>query len=182
MNERKIYIKVNNKNERKIIEEILNETYQELSFSWKDKIAEVSFVDEDSFQSKLKKTLTFCVQDVGLQVKILIVPFFDEIFVKYLDFFNNQVCTMFEIFVRNINSLDVKKDAQKIIQSIEKKDLDTIKAFLSCNCNSLASANELYLHRNSFNYRMNQFVDKYKIDTRDINSLMFLNLLINLNA
>ena len=79
--------------------------------------------------------------------------------------------------------MSIKTDlAKEIINKIEKKDMDTLKAFLSCNCNSIVSANELYLHRNSFNYRMNQLSSNNNIEIRDINTIMFLKLAITLNS
>lgn len=182
MIENKAYIKITNKKDRSIIEEMLQETFNDVSITWNDNIGKVSAIDNDAFESKLTKLLSFGYQDVGLQAAILIVPFFDKLFIKYLDLFTNQVCTAFEIFVRNINNQFVKLDVKEIINKIEKKDMDTLKAFLSCNCNSLVSANELYLHRNSFNYRMNQLSSNNEIEIRDLNTIMFIKLAITLNS
>ena len=182
MAEHKVYIKINNKKNRNTIEELLKETYSDVSIQWEDVIGKLIVFDNDAFQSKLEKLLSFGFHDVGLQATLLIVPFFDELFVNYLDLYNNQVCTAFEIFVRNIKNDHIKEDVKKIINSIEKKELDTLKAFLSCNCNSLITSNELYLHRNSFNYRMNQLISNNKIDVRNVNTLMFLKLIITLNG
>ena len=182
MIENKAYIKIINKKDRSIIEEMLQETFDEVTITWKDNVGKVSTIDSEAFESKLIKLLSFGYQDVGLQASILIVPFFDELFIKYLDLFANQVFTAFEIFVRNINNQFVKLDVKEIINNIEKRDLDTLKAFLSCNCNSLVSANELYLHRNSFNYRMNQLSSNNEIEIRDLNTIMFLKLALTLNG
>lgn len=182
MAENKAYVKVNNKKDRTNIEQLLCETFEKVSLYWKDNIGYISVENNDAFQSKLIKLLSFGFQDVGLQASFLIVPFFDDLFIKYLDLFANQVCTSFEIFVRNINNESIKKDIKTIINNIEKKDLDTLVAFLNCNCNSLVSANELYLHRNSFNYRMNLVTNNIKIDIRDINTIMFLKLVLSFNS
>ena len=101
---------------------------------------------------------------------------------QYVDKVNNGVSTLFEVFIKLINEEYVKADSNKILEKIKKKDLDTLKAFLQSNCNSCEAANELYLHRNSFNYRMNSVSNTLNIDIRDINSMMFLNLIINICA
>ena len=85
------------------------------------------------------------------------------------------------MFLRNINEESVKNDCKEIVSSISKKDLDTILAFLMCNGNSCITANELYLHRNSFNYRMNSFINTTSMDIRDLNTIMFIKLILSIN-
>ena len=176
------YIKVNSKKDRNIIEEMLQEAFEKLDIEWKNDVANLVVYETDSFQLQLMKLLHFNLQDLGIKANVLIVPFFNEVFIKYLNKMNDGVITAFEAFLNNINDPKTKEDAKYIFEMIPKKDLDTIRAFLSCNANSCMAANELYLHRNSFNYRMNHFIDKTQIDIRDLNSLMFLNLIINICA
>ena len=94
MIENKAYIKITNKKDRSIIEEMLQETFNDVSITWNDNIGKVSAIDNDAFESKLTKLLSFGYQDVGFQAAILIVPFFDKLFIKYLDLFTNQVCSV----------------------------------------------------------------------------------------
>ena len=176
------YIKVNSKKDRNIIEEMLQEAFEKLDIEWKNDVANLTVYETDSFQLQLMKLLHFNLQDLGMKANVLIVPFFNKVFIKYLNKMNDGVITAFEVFLNYINDPKTKEDAKYIFEMIPKKDLDTIRAFLSCNANSCMAANELYLHRNSFNYRMNHFIDKTQIDIRDLNSLMFLNLIINICA
>lgn len=176
------YIKVNSKKDRNIIDEMLQEAFEKLDIEWKNDVANLVVYETDSFQLQLMKLLHFNLQDLGMKANVLIVPFFNEVFTKYLNKMNDGVITAFEVFLNNINDPKTKEDAKYIFEMIPKKDLDTIRAFLSCNANSCMAANELYLHRNSFNYRMNHFIDKTQMDIRDLNSLMFLNLIINICA
>ena len=178
----KAYIKVNSEKEKHIIEELLKETFVNVEIKWKGNIAKFVVFEKDSFQLQLIKLVSLNLQDLGVFTSVLIVPFFNDVFIKYLDKINNSVVSAFEVFVSCIKEPQVFKDAKYIYDSIEKKDLDTIKAFLCCNANSCVAANELYLHRNSFNYRMNHFINKTQIDIRDLNSLMFINLIINICA
>lgn len=178
----KAYIKIKYEKEKNIMEELLKETFNSIEINWEDRLGKIIVFDIDSFQLQLIKLVSSTLQDLGITANVLIVPFFNEIFIKYLNKTNNFVSTAFEVFVDNINDEKVLSDAKYIYDSISKKDLYTIKAFLSCNANSCAAANELYLHRNSFNYRINNFVNQTKIDIRDLNSLMFISLIVNICA
>lgn len=175
------YIQVENLKDIKILNTILQESFPECTIIWEDKIAKLIVNDLESFQLQLIKIYSMEIQEFGIKVSTLIVPFFDYIFLKYLNKINNSVNTAFEIFVKYINAEYVKKDCKKILNKIEKRDLDTIKAFLRCNCNSSLAAKELYLHRNSFNYRMNHFINSTNIDVRDVNTIMFLNLITSID-
>lgn len=178
----KAYIKINNEKDKHIIEELLKEAFVNIEIKWDGCLAKFIVFQTDSFQLQLIKLVSLNLQDLGIAAKVLIIPFFNDIFIKYLDKTNHFVATAFEVFVNKINDKQTILDARSIYNSISKKDLDTIKTFLSCNANSCVAANELYLHRNSFNYRMNHFVNKIELDIRDFNSLMFINLIINICA
>ena len=123
------YIKVNNKKDRSIIEEMLQEAFIKLDIEWKNDIANLMVYETDSFQLQLMKLVSFNLQDLGIKASVLIVPFFNEVFTKYLDKINDGVSTAFEVFVNNINDDKTKADSKYIFEMIPKKDLDphTIK-------------------------------------------------------
>ena len=178
----KAYIKIENIKERNVIEELLYETFADITIIWNDNVGKITTDNVESFSLQLKKMSVLTLQDVGIKTSILIVPFFDDLFIKYLSLINNDVLTAFEVFLKNISLLMVKEDSKNILNKIKSKDLDTLKAFLSCNCNSCITANELFLHRNSLNYRINLLENDLDISIRDINTIMFLNLVINICA
>ena len=69
---------------------------------------------------------------------------------------------------------------KRILSYFKKEEIDTIKALIKCNGNSFKAANELYLHRNSFNYRINKLQSRLNLSLRDLNTLIFLNLVFAL--
>ena len=177
----KAYILVKDKKSNSIIEEIIRSTFENVDVTIENNVFSVSTIDDDAFQIKLTKMHRLIMSDFNVDVSILIIPFYDEIFKKYLAKVNDGVSTVFDVFLRTINDDSTKADCKEILSNIEKKDLDTIKAFLMCNANSCVTANELYLHRNSLNYRMNSFISNTSMDIRDINTLMFLKLILCIN-
>ena len=178
----KAYFKLENPNERNILKKILEESVQEISINWLNDVATLETVNKENFQLQLCKILSTAFLDFNLQVSFLIVPFFNDIFLKYIYKLNSEVASAFEIFIRYIDDPIVKKDSIALVKKISDNDLDTLKAFLKCNANSSLTANELYVHRNTLNYRINHLINDLNIDIRDLNTLMFLNLIINICA
>ena len=58
---------------------------------------------------------------------------------------------------------------------------DTIKAYIKCNGNANAAAEELFLHKNSYAYRIKKFTSDTNLDYNDLNTLVFIKLLISIN-
>ena len=77
----KAIIKVNSKKDIEIVNEMINETFQQSDIIWKEYLAFLTVYDVDSFQLRLNK-LNVAMLDITLKANILIVPFFDELFIK----------------------------------------------------------------------------------------------------
>ena len=108
----KAYIKIENIKEKNMIEEMLIETFEKITIIWNDNVAKITTDNVESFYLKLKKMVVISLQDVGLQASILIVPFFDKLFEKYLNLINNDVQTAFESFLKN-SSLEMEFSTQE---------------------------------------------------------------------
>ena len=163
------------------VEEMVRLTFNEVEVYNENNYMTITTINEDAFQLKLFKLYRLAMTDMNIKLYVLIVPFYDNMFLKYFNYFNGGVTTTYEVFVRNLDKKEVISDCKEILSSINKKDIDTIKAFLMCNGNSCVTASELYLHRNSFNYRMNSFISSTSMDIRDINTIMFLKLILCIN-
>lgn len=171
------YIKVANEKDIHILNKILQESFPDSFIDWNKNICKLCVADNESFQLKLIKIYSMEIQEFGIEASFLIVPFFDSLFLKYLGKLKNSVSTAFEVFLKNITLESTKKDCKNILNMIDARNLDTIKAFLRCNGNLSLTAKELYLHRNSLNYRMAHFIKETTMDIRDLNTIMFLKLL-----
>ena len=63
---------------------MINEIFHQSDIIWKEYLAFLTVYDVDSFQLRLNK-LNVAMIDITLKANILIVPFFDELFIKYVD-------------------------------------------------------------------------------------------------
>ncbi|MFD1360969.1 PucR family transcriptional regulator [Lentibacillus salinarum] len=69
-----------------------------------------------------------------------------------------------------------------LARTINDRDLlHTVKTFIACNLNVSVTAKELFMHRNSLQYRLDKFSEKTGIDIRDFRqaSAVYLALLAN---
>lgn len=179
MIENRAYIRIE-KHQNEIVSMLREIVKENTEIVFNEAIGMITSFDDDCFVQKLHNFVLMQSTDWGTKISILVVPCYHTVFIKYLDLLNNEVCTLFDVFARNIKDERIMKDSKMILNKIGKKNIDTINAFINCNMNSLKAANELYLHRNSFTYRLNQFIMLTDMDVRDIHTMMFLRLIINL--
>ena len=57
-------------------------------------------------------------------------------------------------FLVYLTNKETKKDADTIKESIGEDNINTIRVYLKCNINANAAAEELFLHKNSYAYRI----------------------------
>ncbi len=53
------------------------------------------------------------------------------------------------------------------MKRVSHETILTAKAFIENDCNAIAAADALYIHRNTFSYRLNKFIDQTNMDIRD---------------
>lgn len=85
---------------------------------------------------------------------------------------------LFNIYIKSKNSNIISSFILEF-DSINNDLLNCAIYYLRCNLNASIAANSLYIHRNTFNYRLNKFIEISKLDIRDYkNSLIFYSYLI----
>jgi len=58
-------------------------------------------------------------------------------------------------------------EARRVFEKVNPDVLETARVYLLAGSNAKLAAQELYLHRNTFNYRLNKFREMTKIDLRE---------------
>ena len=84
------------------------------------------------------------------------------------------------MFLSNIDKDFVLKDAKELLKNINRDLLITASVYLKCNLNSNEAAKVLYLHRNSFSYRLNKFIDVSDMDIKNYTNAKFIDLLFKI--
>lgn len=175
------YIKIKNINQIENVNSILNQHFEDnIEITWHENIGEMTIFDVTSFHYELKKIYQLLSSDLGICICFLIVPKFDCLFLKYLLQIENDVHTAFELFINNPNHKEVVNDAKLLLQNINHSYLVTASVYVKCNLNSSEAAKALYLHRNSFSYRLNKFIYQSDIDIKEFENALFFGLLCSL--
>ena len=60
------------------------------------------------------------------------------------------------------------------LKGVSPEIIDTLKMYFNTGNNALLASELLYLHRNTFNYRLNKFVDKTDMDIKNAHIAQFL--------
>ncbi len=55
----------------------------------------------------------------------------------------------------------------KQLESLSRELIQTAEAFIASGCKATIAAQRLYVHRNTFAYRLNAFIEKTTLDIRD---------------
>lgn len=80
----------------------------------------------------------------------------------------------------------MKEQKEWFIQQLLGKTVDdqellkTVKTYIQCNRNATLAAKELYIHRNSLQYRIDKFIEKTNLDIKDFHDATLAYLAITL--
>ncbi|MFA7378089.1 MAG: helix-turn-helix domain-containing protein [Bacilli bacterium] len=69
---------------------------------------------------------------------------------------------------------------KKKIDTIPRQLMLTAETFVSTGLNASLAAKKLYIHRNTFSYRLNQFIEATNLDIRDYHNAQFFSLVLRL--
>lgn len=70
--------------------------------------------------------------------------------------------------------LDLFLLLKKEFSIIDKELLNTAISYINNNMNASLAAKSLYIHRNTFNYRLNKFIEETSLDIRNYNNSLYL--------
>lgn len=119
------------------------------------------------------------IADTGIKAWMIEGPSKDQLMQHALDFAQLQngrkILTLSELFILadQQNYGELIQDVQDLIQAVPDEMLKTADMYVLSLGNARLAAHELYLHRNTFNYRMRKFTESTQLDLRDPNIAYF---------
>lgn len=69
---------------------------------------------------------------------------------------------------------------KKKFDTISRQLMLTAETFVSTGLNASLAAKKLYIHRNTFAYRLNQFIEATNLDIRDYHNAQFFSIVLRL--
>lgn len=72
--------------------------------------------------------------------------------------------------------MDLNPYIKKYFSQVPRDILQCAMEYVMCGCNACLAANKLYVHRNTFNYRLDKFIQCTHLNIKDFHNAMFFYL------
>lgn len=120
-------------------------------------------------------TLLCTNQDNALSEKLL---------KEALSYFPNQAVFPSDVIMKELSFGDYSSLPllSAIFKDVPSDLLETAGSYLRQGCNALNASKDLYIHRNTFNYRLKEFIRITGLDIRDYHNALLLELYFQLAA
>ncbi|MEC5423711.1 helix-turn-helix domain-containing protein [Virgibacillus sp. C22-A2] len=147
-----------------IIDVLMSDLYVKINFLVGPYFENLNNIKKHYLSLARSAELAFTYSDKAVVTYIDTIPF------KLVEQADNE-------FKNEITSIALKEFAS------DEDMLHTIKTFLQCNLNVSVTAKELYMHRNSLQYRLDKFNERTNIDIRQFHQALtvYLALLANMH-
>ena len=175
-----LYLKGNNYSDiisfLKVYEEFhvrkLNDSYLEISYE-KDIDPETFVKARDFSMVELYQDFTGFISPIDFSFKI------DEI-LSVLPLLNSGIYTICDL-IKEVVLMNKTELAHKLrdyyYNRFNSETIDTILGFIEANMNASKTAKKLFMHRNTLNYRLDNFINKTEIDVREFKGALAIYLL-----
>ena len=171
------------KNKLKIIdlkEVIASSFHDDYQIYYNEYTKEGYILSNESFYDSLLLFHPLLLSDFGDSITFL-VSYENTILSQYaLRFaaknFPSRINNISDIYLYTItkNDLSIHNYLNKIFESLNYDLMQTGLTFILSGLNATLAAKRLYIHRNTFNYRLNKFIEQTSLDIRDFDNALLL--------
>lgn len=144
------------------------------------------FLAEAEAIAELVPLLPLMREDLGVSIAFLVSHEHSGLETKLLEeafaYYPNQALFLSDVILKkmsfgNYSSYPLIKEK---FDRLPRELLLTAGTYLRCGMDGLLAAKCLYIHRNTFLYRLNQFIERTNLDIRDYHNALFLELYFQL--
>jgi sugar diacid utilization regulator len=141
---------------------------------------------DETFAVMLQGIVLMIHDDIGVTISFLAAhkggPLEEKLLQKSLAYFPNQCLFLSDVLMKEFSFGDFSSlpllSAE--FKGVSHELLLTAGSFLRCGLNASLAAETLIIHRNTFNYRLAQFIDKTQLDIRDYHNALLLEIYFQL--
>lgn len=137
---------------------------------------------------RLSSSLLPLREDLGGSLSFLACHARDELDKKLLKsalaYFPNQAVFPSDVIMKEMSFLDYSSLPllSSCFSSLDRETLLTAGTYLRCGLDATLASKELFVHRNTFSYRLNSFIEKTGLDIRDYHNALLLELYFQLTS
>ena len=145
------------------------------------------FFADSSAIAEIEPMIQLFHDDLSIQMSVLSAhqntSFEQALLRKAALFFPNRVLYATDVIMKEISlgEFSSYKPLMNLFANVPYELLNTAGTYLRCGCDACLSARMLFIHRNTFNYRFNQFINLSGLDIRDYHNALLLELYFQLN-
>jgi|GEM_PF-373151 len=146
------------------------------------------FIAESKLAPSLDDVVGVLHDDIGAPISILCVhqrtSFEDKLLHNALRYLPNQCCYPTDVIMREISFGDFSSYGPlvRLFRDVPRDLMLTAGAYLRCGLDACLAANKLIIHRNTFTYRLNAFIQKTGLDIRDYHNALLLELYFDIGG
>ncbi len=168
-------------------ESILSLSEDELTIEYENDRKGYILADE-KFASTLQETIFTIHDDLNLTLTVVIAhrdgPLEEKLLREALSYFPNQCLYLTDMLMKELSFGDFSSIPllSNEFRGVSHDLLLTAGTFLRCGLNGVLTSESLFIHRNTFNYRLNAFIAETGLDIRDYHNALLLELYFQLGA
>lgn len=124
--------------------------------------------------------------DLGINLTVIIShkygPLEEKLLNKAVAYFPNQCLYLTDMLLKELSFGDYSSFPllSAEFRNVSEELMLTAGTFLRCGLNASLTSETLFIHRNTFNYRLNAFIEKTGLDIRDYHNALLLELYFQL--
>lgn len=142
--------------------------------------------ESDSFPD-LESILMPLHEDLGISLCLLCchqnTSFEQKLLLEALAYFPNQALFPSDVILKEISFGNYSSfyPLTLLFKDVPREWMMTAGTYLRCGLDASLSARHLFIHRNTFNYRLEKFIEKTGLDIRDYHNALLLELYFQLS-
>ena len=173
MSARYIYLKTEESIPRSKLSKVLTMLrIEDYDIEQRNNVFVISLYKGEDSLIKLQNSFRALSEDLGVDLKGLIVPKPHPAFIKYVD--SVHKAKMMYAFELGLTDKAIYRDSLNIIKPFDAEMLVTIKAYIEYGNSPTVSSQRLFVHRNTVTYRINQFGTTTDIDLSSFPNCVFI--------
>lgn len=144
------------------------------------------YIKEDkSFYSKLQTFIATFKEELGVNIFFVMSHKVNEISKycvnKLYGVFPNQVTSLYQatLYLGSHSDAKIEGLLKREFDNVDDVLASTMYAFINNDLNATLTASNLYIHRNTFIYRLNKFIEKTDLDVREFFNASYFLLYFN---
>lgn len=145
------------------------------------------FFADSSAIAEIEPMIQLLHDDLSIQMSVLSVhqntAFEQKLLREASLYFPNRVLYATDVIMKEMSLGDYSsyKPLMNLFSQVPHELLNTAGTYLRCGCDACLSAKMLFIHRNTFNYRLAQFINITGLDIRDYHNALLLELFFQLS-